>query len=144
MMRTILVLSITVLFCTGCASAGSKDLDATAMLVEGTYTALTKEEFIQRFGEPLATKDVEKYTFLGYRRRDTMMNAWSLVPFVGLVAGGVHEEFTTCIARVSKETNLVEDVDCTTESNFQSNAETMVGDMITKTEHDDILYSPRK
>ncbi|MEI8393031.1 MAG: hypothetical protein WCG40_11085 [Actinomycetes bacterium] len=128
----------------GCATVGNKSLDPVGMVVSSTEKNVSKDEFISKFGEPMAVKDLPEHTLLGYRKRSVAMNAWSIVPFVGLVAGGVDEEFTTCIVKVSKATNMVENASCSSEKNFQSNAETMVGDRITDKQFKDIFGAPLK
>ena len=143
MLKKLIVMGLA---CTisGCATNGNKAMDPVGMVVSSTEKKVTKEEFIAKFGEPMAVKDLPDHTLLGYRKRSVAMNAWSLVPFVGLVAGGVDEEYTTCIVKVTKNSNTVENVTCSSEKNFQSNAETMVGDRISKKEFEDIFGGPLK
>jgi len=113
------------------------DIDLMPSMIEEGVT--TKQQVLDMFGKPLQVKQLTKTQLLGYRKMTSTMNAWSLVPFVGLVAGGVDERFNTCILKLKVPYEVVERIDCNSVSKFHSNAETFVGHDLDMTKKMDIF-----
>jgi hypothetical protein len=93
----------------GCVTYGNKTLDDPKRYLNVREGKSTKLDIYQVFGQPqdVDYSDDRSQSMWTYFKVETSPNAWSYVPYIGMIAGGTNEEATKVYFFFDSESRLI-------------------------------------
>jgi hypothetical protein len=113
-------LAFAVAMLSSCVTYGNKTLDDPRKYLNIREGESTKQDVYQVFGQPqdVDYSDDQSRSMWTYFKVETSPNAWSYVPYIGIIAGGTNEEITKVYFFFDTDQRLIR-----TETNNKSDSE---------------------
>jgi hypothetical protein len=95
-MRNLILLTFVIALLCSCATYGNKTLDDPRKYLNLREGISTKQDVYRIFGQPhdVDYSDDHSRSMWTYFKVESSPNAWSYVPYVGMIAGGTNEDTT--------------------------------------------------